>query len=200
MVTARDKGGDQDFEPVPEGMTHGICFGVFDLGTQYSEKFGKAHKCVIQWEVPEHRNDFDGEDTARHVSRIFTVSLHSKSNLRPFLESWRGKKFSDQELTGFNLKKLLGVNAELQLMHEKKGEKTYTNVTNAIPYRGEKQNPERNFLYFSFEDEDSVIPDETVDWIVKMIEDAEEWNPISKSNRADDQNWSAVPDDDNIPF
>jgi hypothetical protein len=36
-----------------------------------------------------------------------TVSLASNGNLKPLLESWRGKKFTKEELVGFDLKTIL---------------------------------------------------------------------------------------------
>jgi hypothetical protein len=38
-------------------------------------------------------------------------------NLRPMLEAWRGRKFTPQELEGFDLERLLGVSCQLQLVH-----------------------------------------------------------------------------------
>ena len=51
------------------------------------------------------------------VLRRYRLSLHEKSNLRPMLEAWRGRKFNEEELTGFDLEKLVGVNCQVQVIH-----------------------------------------------------------------------------------
>jgi len=104
-------------------MHKAICYGVYDLGTQFNETFGnKNHKVLLQWELPEARIDIqkDGEDLnlPRAQSKIYTLSLHEKANLRKDLESWRGKSFTATELEGFDLKNLLGVDCQLQVIHK----------------------------------------------------------------------------------
>ena len=137
-LTAKDKGNGKDFEPIPEGMHHAICYGLYDLGTQYNERFGKsAHKVLIQWELPNQRIEIEKDnetlDLPRATSKIYTLSLHEKSNLKKDLASWRGKSFTPEELEGFDLRAILGINCTLQIIHNKKDGNTYSNVATIVP-------------------------------------------------------------------
>ena len=121
-LIASDKGGG-DYKPTEEGVHLAVCYGVIDLGHQHNEKFQKdEHKILIQWELPNLRIDIkdNGETVSkpRAISRRFTLSLGEKSHLRPFLESWRGKKFTGGELAEFDITKLIGVNCQLQVLHQ----------------------------------------------------------------------------------
>lgn len=204
-LTAKDKGGD-DFEPIPEGMQHGICYGLYDLGTQRTEFQGtpkKIHQVLLVWELPEIRIDLerDGGETEnlpRSISKRYTLSLHKKANLRKELESWRGKTFTELELEGFNLQKLLGVNCTLQIMHNKKEDRTYSNISNVLPLLSHPQKqPENPIRFFSFEDHTN-IPEGTPDWISDIIKNAEEWGAGTALN--EDIPYSDTPPDDDIPF
>jgi hypothetical protein len=54
--------------------------------------------------------------------------------LRAVLESWRGKKFTDAELDGFDLEKLLGANCQIHAAHDVGADgNTYANVTLVLP-------------------------------------------------------------------
>ena len=111
-LMAKDKGGG-DFTPIPEDLHLAVCYGIWDLGTQFSEKWEKSiHKVVIVWEIPGCRGEFERDghikDLPRAISKRFTLSLHKKSDLRKDLESWRGKKFTDEELnTAFKVLQLI---------------------------------------------------------------------------------------------
>jgi hypothetical protein len=67
------------------------------------------------------------------ISREFTLSMHEKSTLRAFLESWRGQKFTEEEAKKFDITKLMGVPCQLNVTHVEKGEKTYANIQGATP-------------------------------------------------------------------
>jgi hypothetical protein len=98
-----------DFEPAPEGLQHCVCVDVADLGMKDTQ-WGAKHKLRLVWELDQKMKD----GRPYIVSAQFTVSLHPKSGLRKTLESWRGKKFTEQELAGFDLENLLGANAQVQ--------------------------------------------------------------------------------------
>lgn len=173
--------GSGDFTPIPEGMHVAICFGVYDLGTHFSEKFGKsARKVLLMWEIPKIRMDLeiDGEmkNLPKAISKQYTLSLNEKAILRKDLESWRSKRFSKEELKGFDLAKLLGVYCQLQILHTEKDGKTYSNITTIVPdvMTGKKPPSENHPRLFTF-DESTEIPEGTPEWVQNILNEAEEY-------------------------
>ena len=197
-LTAKDKGGG-DFTPIPEDLHLAICYGIWDIGTQFSERWEKTvHKVVIVWEIPGCRGNFEKDghirDLPRAISKRYRISLHKKADLRKDLESWRGKKFTDDELKGFDLKKLLGVPCQIQVLHNKVDDKIYANIA-AITKAptGTKLTPENPLKFFSFED-GGEIPEGTPQWITDLIRNAEEY----KGGQHAEHDSSNYPDD--VPF
>lgn len=109
----------KSFAPPPEGLLHSVCVDVVDLGV-VDGPFGPAKKTQIVWATA----DVDEEGKRFLVFRTYTASLHEKSKLRPMLEAWRGKKFTAEELKGFDLEKLIGANAQIQIVHKLRGDGT----------------------------------------------------------------------------
>ncbi len=98
--------GGSDMTPAPEGTHLARCVQVVDKGTQVSDFYKKAyHKVMIGWELPEELNP-DDENLPYLVWGHYTVSLSDNANLRHMLESWRGKRFTAEELDGFNLRNI----------------------------------------------------------------------------------------------
>lgn len=85
----------------------------------------------------------DSEGKPHRVSTWpYTVSLNEKANLRKDLEKWRGRKFSADELNGFDLESVIGAPAMLNIVHNEGDEgQVYANVNgifadrNAQKYR-----------------------------------------------------------------
>ncbi len=103
--------------PAPEGTHLALCCQIIDIGTQHSEYYGTdSHKVVFGWELPNELNPED-ENKPFLVWKRYTLSLNEKAALRAHLESWRGKKFSDEELRGFDLKNVLGKPCLLNVVH-----------------------------------------------------------------------------------
>ena len=176
-LIATDEGG-ASFDPIPEGIHHAICTSVYDLGIQFNEKFNtKKHEVLIQWELPEQRIQIESDegikDMPRATSKRYTLSLHEKANLRKDLECWRGKAFNSKELEGFDIFVLLGINCQIQIIHNTKGNKTYANISTILPLSGgmTKKEPENPLRSFSFED-NTEIPEGTPDWIKEIIDTA----------------------------
>lgn len=125
-IIAKNEGGT--FTPAPEGQFQAVCVDVVDMGileSTWEGKVRKVHKIRIVFQLDEL-----GEDGKPFmVSQFLTLSLGEKANLRKFLESWRGKKFSADELRdGFDVEKLIGAGALIQVVHAEKGEKVYANI------------------------------------------------------------------------
>lgn len=118
-----------DFKPIPEGNYIATCVRVIDLGTQMTTFKGTdslKRKVLIAWEVPEVQVEWEGETQPALVMSSYTASLHDKANLRQHLEAWRGRRFTDDELRGFDLKNVLGKGCQIQVLHSEDG--AYANV------------------------------------------------------------------------
>lgn len=125
------------YTPAPEGVHQACCVDVIDLGMLKSaflddkgnEKW--QHKVNVVWQINETRDD----GKRYQLYKRYTVSLHEKAALRHDLESWRGRAFTDDELRGFDVEKLIGVNCLLNVVHRKSadGTKTYANVVSVMP-------------------------------------------------------------------
>ena len=119
-----------DYTPAPAGSYTARCSALIDLGAQTSLWEGEsktAHKVLLSFEITD--SDTRRADGSAHiVSKRFTASLHAKSGLRKFLESWRGRPFTPEELRGFDLKNVLGQVCLVGVVHDVKGDRTYANL------------------------------------------------------------------------
>jgi len=176
-----DKGG-ADFAPIPAETHQAVCYGVVDTGTQKSNnpQHGSKRKLVLVFELPYVRADFgDKKDQPRAISITLTASLNQKAVLRGMLESWRGRKFTAQELEGFDPKVLIGVNCMLGVIHEEKGDKVYANIKSISKLMAQipvvkQENPS---LYFTLEGADLTnlrFPVNMPQWIQKKVTFCEE--------------------------
>ena len=134
MSLTVSEGATGTYTPPEAGTFTARCVGLIDLGTQASTFEGEtkhAHKLLVQFELtdPDNRRD-DG--SAHIISKRFTASLHVKAALRQFLETWRGRPFTPEELQGFDLKVLLEQPCLLSLVHATKGDRTYCNIAGAM--------------------------------------------------------------------
>jgi hypothetical protein len=201
------KGGNS-LPPLADGLYQGICYGVIDLGTHFNEKFGKSrHEIAILWELPQVRIEVekDGrvENLPRAISKRYTLSLNDKAILRRDLESWRGKKFTKDELKGFDVSKLVGVPCQLQIIQNEQGYSNVSAIVQAAPnQKGAK--PENAAQFFSFEDwHGEPIPENIPKWAREIIVAADEYRLLSvhsqgagqAGNGADD-----IPPADDVDF
>lgn len=123
------KGNSGKFEPCPAGMQQAVCCDVVDLGLLETQ-WGQKHKIDIVWQSDEKMAD--GRPFL--VKKRYTLSLNERANLRHDLESWRNKPFTEAEAEGFDVERLIGANALLNVVH-KTGSKggVFANVMNVTP-------------------------------------------------------------------
>ena len=141
-IMATNTGGG-DYTITPTGNHRGVCSMVVDLGQQrvQSQMYGEKikHQVYVAWELPDETiewTDKDGNDRTgpMRIGKTYTVSLHENANLRADLESWRGQPFTETEPDGFDISKLAGVAALINVTHKAAGNgKTYANVTAVTP-------------------------------------------------------------------
>jgi hypothetical protein len=140
-IYARKK--DSNYTPAPEGLWLAVCVDVIDLGI-VPTPWGEAPQIKIVWQLEEKDPKTDKRFI---VSRKFTPSLHEKAHLRQMLESWRGRKFTKDEEKEFDIENLLGVNCQLQIIHNVKAEgETFANVQAVVgPPKGSIKLRAENF-------------------------------------------------------
>lgn len=120
-VTAKNDGAK--FTPHPEGQYVARCVDVINLGErveQYQQNPEKiVPKCALLFMTGEMNPDTQEPYV---ISQDFTVSMGERANLRKFLEDWRGKSYTDEQVDqGVPLDKLEGNPAFIMVEHKKSG-------------------------------------------------------------------------------
>ena len=113
-IVAADTGAG-DYQQVPQGTHNAICYKIVDAGTAMNEFQGelkKQHSVWLFWELPDLRMD---DDRPMSISHKYTLSLHERAALRNILQNWRNKPFTDKELEGFDITKILGVTCKVSV-------------------------------------------------------------------------------------
>lgn len=127
-LLAKESSNTMEFETVSAGVYTALCYRVIDLGTQTTEFAGEVkegHKVMISWELfGDGSRMTDGRPFSVH--KQYKISLHEKATLRKDLEAWRGKKFTADELSGFDVSNVLGTACTMQVMVSDDGK--YANV------------------------------------------------------------------------
>ncbi len=126
--------GEGDYELQPAGWAQCVCMAVVPLGYQPSQ-WGEKEDVAICFETANR----DSAGNPFIISKIFTSSLNKKANLSQFLEGWRGRAFTDQERAGFDVMKLIGVNAYISIVHNQSKtdpDKIYANIQAVGPLPG----------------------------------------------------------------
>jgi len=198
-------------EPISEGQHAARIYLLCDIGTHYSERYDKSqHKLIVSLEVPGERTQFTRDDgtevdmpRAKHV--WYTASLDTKANLRKFLDSIRGKKFTQDELNGFEMKAVLGAPALIQILHETKedgGVKDVIAAAMPLP-KGMPAPPQENeFVWYDFDEHGLDIPENVYDWIADEIKSSDEYKALLDG--PDAANGEPAPDfadpDESLPF
>lgn len=201
IIAKENSGGN--FELIPADQYAAICYRVIDLGTQKGEYQGVPnHKrqAMISWEIDAKMED--GKPFA--ISKWYTLSLNEKSSLRPDLESWRGKAFTQEELDGFDISKLLKVPCLLQIVHKtnKQGQiKASVNSIMKLPKAMIAPAIVNPLIDFSLDEYNQSIFDMIPEGIQKMIVVSPEYIEAIKNKVASDDDVPAhITDSDEIPF
>jgi len=119
------------FERCPEGNHVAVCFEVIDLGTVKTTYLGetkKQRKIWLGWEISNERME-DGRPFV--IGKRYTLSSFEKATLRKDLESWRGRKFKDEDFGpsgDFDIKQVIGKGCLLNVVYSEKEGKTYANI------------------------------------------------------------------------
>ena len=133
-IIATNAGGG-NFKIIPAGNHIARCYSMVHIGTLEEEYLGEKkwqNKIRLSFETPQETAIFSEEKGEQpfSVSKEFTLSLHEKATLRKFLESWRGKGFTEEEATKFDVAKLLGVPCMVNVIHKQSAKgNTYAEIS-----------------------------------------------------------------------
>lgn len=135
MAIIAENNGGGNFTPIEAGTYVARCYSMIHIGTITEEFNGEKkeqNKVRITWELPTELKVFKEEngEQPQVISKEFTLSMHEKSSLRKFLQSWRGKNFTDEEAKKFDITKLMGKPCMLSITHKaSKTGKVYAEIS-----------------------------------------------------------------------
>lgn len=200
----------QTFAPVPAGTYAARCYSMIHIGTVTEDYMGESkelNKVRITWELPTELKVFKEENGEQpySVSKEFTLSMHEKANLRKFLESWRGKGFTDEEVKSFDVAKLLGKSCLISIIHKtSKQGNPYAVISSCstLP-KGmicpDQINPSFEFSWENF-DQDKF--DNLPDWLKDKMKTSNQYKLFIQPEHTETSGeYSvAVDDNDDLPF
>lgn len=206
--------GGGDFAQHPAGVFAARCTRIIDLGTQNEDFQGKpkkSHKVIFFFETTELMPDGEMAGKPFLVNKEYTASLGEKATLRKDLESWRGRKFSDPELEGFDIKNVLGKPVMLNIVEYQKrngGNGVKISAMMPLPAGMSANAAVGDLILFSlYDDEGNVKPLDTATyeklskfWQGKIAQ-SEEWIEATGGKPKAPATAGGFDDmDDDIPF
>jgi hypothetical protein len=209
-------GSNSEFKIAPVGNHLARLYRVIDLGTQMREWEGKTtmtRRVKFFWELhgeDEQGNPLSMSDGKPMIqSREYTWSLHEKSALRQHLEAWRGLAFSDAELKGFDIKKVLGQFCMLTIAHRASNGKNYADVKNvsSVPSIIRKAGLPAGIndtMIFDLTKFDPVMFESLSEWIKAIIVKSSEYRAMGQPTTVEQyvaaSGGSVADIDDDLPF
>ena len=117
------------FEPCPEFTGRAVIADVTPVRKEQSQ-FGEQEVFRVVFEV-----DMEKPDGSRFCvwSRRMTPTLGEKSNLRKFIRGLYGRDLTKPELANYDTEVLVGMGAQLVVVHEHKDGETYANIAACTP-------------------------------------------------------------------
>lgn len=196
----------KDFKIAPAGNHLARLYSIIDIGHQETVWKGDTkimHKVVFTWEL--HGEDNDGNPLTTDdgkpliVSKRYTVSLGDQSTLRKDLESWSGKKMTEEDRKGFDLKTLLGKFCMLSVVHSDDGKYANVGSINSVPTAIRNAIPEgiNAPIHFWLNQYTKEQYEALPKYYREKITESSEWR--GSKAKAEEEAANPMPDDE-IPF
>lgn len=164
------------------------CIKVIDLWTvefEYMWEKKTKREIMVTFEFPTETKVFEEEKWEQPftLSAYFTLSLSEKSKLRKFLETWRWKSFTKEELDGFDVAKLVWVPALVSIVEVTNKQWNKRNViwsATTLPKGMEVPEQINESLIFSLapDDFDSEIFDKLSEKMQEKIKETREYKAL----------------------
>ena len=165
----------------PEGAFVARCYQIVDLGTtmQTGQFPGKKRKVQFIFELPTELHEFERGDGLKpfYARSIYNLSMNEKAVLRRDIESWAGKKMSNEIAENFDIFTLLGKPCMVNITHVTKGDATYANIIGMSPVpKGLVCPPAFNSaLCYNTEEHDDDVFNQLPEFIQDKIKMSDEW-------------------------
>lgn len=124
----------------PAGTFPARVYSIIYMGTVKGEYKGtptSSYRVRLSWELPTKTRKFKEDEPAKpfSVSKELTLSMGSKSNLRPIVEGMLGVSFTDDDAKSFDIDELLGKDCLINLTHKESPNGKYVaiNSTSQLP-------------------------------------------------------------------
>jgi hypothetical protein len=199
-LSFKTSGGGGGFKGVPAGSHIAVCDIVADLGIQPGSKIypDPKHQVYIRFEIPAERVEFekDGKkvEGPAVIGNAYTASMNEKATLRKSLESWRGKRFTDEEAESFDVSSVLGKACMLTVIEKQVGDKIYSNIASIGPLPKGMQAPgsELPLIFYAPGEEEqfSSLPNWIQEKIKNQIVKEPVYEPVADFHA----------DDSDVPF
>lgn len=204
-IIAENKGGD--YVLIPAGNHLARCYGMVQIGTVKEETgiyAGKeSHKVRISWETPHECHDFGKGLQPFSVHKEFTLSMNEKATLRKYLESWRGKAFTEAEAEKFDITKLLGKPCMINVIHKTSGKgSTYADISSiaTLPKGLECPDQVNATVELSFDNWNQIVFDSLPDFVKEKIKKSKEYAAITAPGHTETPQANGSDSDDDLPF
>lgn len=163
------------YKEVPTGTHRAVCRMLVDLGLQESTFSGETKvrpKIYMRFEVADERT----EDGSKPLEVGITVgaNLSKKGTLRPLLESWRGRPFTEAELQKFDVTAVLGKPCLISVLQETKGDKTYANIKSISPLLKNMEAPKLEGKLVKYSADDTGQWDDVPTWLQEKVKAAKQ--------------------------
>lgn len=204
-INATNTGGERKL--TPSGNFIARCYSMVHIGTIEEDYMGETknlNKVRITWELPTEKTVFKEENGEQpySISKEFTLSLHEKATLRKFLESWRGKGFTEDEAKKFNIAKLVGVSCMINIIHKtSKTGNVYADIASVSTMPKGFEAPEQinKSVIFSVCQFDSDVFNSFPDFLKDKIRKSQEFKNIELPDVQETPSEHKEPEDD-LPF
>lgn len=206
------KQSDKTYTPVPAGSHPARCYAMISLGTQPSKnpKYKPNFQILLMFEFPTEIVEINGEQRPMTNSAFLNAYLgpNSKpSNTHKFIVAWRGRPFTEDELNGFDVAKVVGAPCLINIIHETKDGVTRDKIASISPLPKGMVCPAQfhKSVVYEIEQGKDATYQALPEWIQEKIAACLEWTRPAIRNEAPPQASEAsagspAPEEDDVPF
>jgi len=213
MLEARESSNKNNIPEMEPGLYLAICYLIADIGEHENRMYNNtSRQIVMSWEFPDEMIELNGQRIPRTQSMFFTLSLSERARLRSFLENWRGRAFTAEELAGFNVGKVLGAACMLNMVEKARADGSKHTVIGGVsklPKGMTAPLPSMPRVLFDLDVPDAITQmQELPEWIQNKIRESityqqminPQHEPEQVQRASDSDGFEELDSDADVPF